>query len=114
MIDLKKYTPPRREPRTDLRPAFPRDGSTQILEEDLVVIWNVEFQEGQEVPLHVHDTDTVAVFLEGGTIRSTNEDGTEATMTFRYKDVSYWPAGRTHSEVVVNGTPRAILFELQD
>ena len=114
MIDLKEYAPPPREPRTDVQPAFPRDGATQMLKEDRVVIWDVQLEEGQGVPLHVHNTDTVVVFLDGGTMRLTNEDGTVATTTFAYKDVRYWSAGRTHSAVVVNGTPRAILFELQD
>ena len=121
MIDLKEYAPPQREPPTDVQPAFPRDGATQVLKnemgtlpEDRVVIWDMQLEEGQGVPLHVHNTDTVVVFLDGGTIRLTNEDGTVATTTFAYKDVRYWSAGRTHSAVVVNGTPRAILFELQN
>ena len=114
MIDLKEYAPPLRESPADVQPAFPRDGATQMLKEDRVVIWDMQLEEGQGVPLHVHNTDTVVVFLDGGTIRLTNEDGTVATTTFAYKDVRYWSAGRTHSAVVVNGTPRAILFKLQD
>ena len=114
MIDLKDYAPPQRESPTDVQSAFPRKGATQMLKEDRVVIWDMQLEEGQGVPLHVHNTDTVVVFLDGGTIRLTNEDGTVATTTFAYKDVRYWSAGRTHSAVVVNGTPRAILFELQD
>ena len=114
MIDLKDYHPPRLEPRTDIPPAFPRDDSTVMLDEDRVTIWDVQLEAGQEVPLHVHNRDTVAVFLEGGTIRSVNEDGTEATTTYAYKDVRFWSAGRAHREVVVDGSPRAMLYELQD
>ncbi len=36
MIDMKDYTPPPRAPRTDVPPAFPRDGATQKLDADRV------------------------------------------------------------------------------
>ena len=114
MIDLKDVTPPPREPRTDVRPAFPRDGAGLMLDKDRVAVWDIRLSAGQEVPLHVHNADTVAVFLEGGTIRSIDEDGTAADTTYAYKDVRFWPAGRVHREVVVDGAPRAILFELRD
>ena len=114
MIDLKDYHPPRRDLRTDIPPAFSRDGSSMMLEEDRVTVWDVKLEAGQQVPLHVHNRDTVAVFLEGGTIRSVHEDGTEATTTYAHKDVRYWSAGRAHREVVVDGSPRAMLYELQD
>ena len=65
------------------------------------------------MPLHVHDTDTVAVFLAGGTVRSIEEDGTASDATYAYKDVRFRPAGRVHREVVVDGSPRAYLFELK-
>ena len=114
MIDLKDYHPPRRDPRTDIPPAFPRDGATVMLDEDRVKIWEVKLEPDQEIPLHVHNRDTVAVFLEAGTIRSINEDGTDATTAYAYKDVRFWAAGRAHREVVIDGSPRAMLYELQD
>ena len=114
MIDLKEFTPPAREPRTDVRPAFPRDGATLVLDEDRVAVWDVRLSTGDEVPLHAHNADTVAVFLEEGTIRSIGEDGTASDAEYAYKDVRFWPAGRVHREVVVDGAPRAYLFELKD
>ena len=114
MIDLKDHTPPPRETRTDVPPAFPRDGANLVLDEDRVVVWDVQLTTGDEVPLHVHNADTVAVFLAGGTIRSIEEDGAAVDSTYTYKDVRYWPAGRVHREVVVDGAPRAYLFELKD
>ena len=69
--------------------------------------------EGQEAPLHAHNADTVAVFLEGGSIRSIDEDGAENETTYAYKDLRYRPAGRAHREVG-DGAPRAFLFELRD
>ena len=114
MVDMKDYTPPPRETRTDVPPAFPRDGATQMMDADRVTVWDVQMTEGQAVSLHVHNADTVAVFLAWGTIRSVDEDGAEADTTYAYKDVRFWPAGRAHREVVVDGAPRAFLFELKD
>ena len=73
--------------------AFPREGVTKRFENERVIIWEVVWPNGVPQPFHRHRV---------------------ATTTFAYKDVRYWSAGRTHSAVVVNGTPRAILFELQD
>ncbi len=115
MIDMKDCTPPPREPRTDVPPAMPHAGATLVLDEERVRVSDVRLAEGQELPLHVHNNDTVAVILEGGTLRETDEDGTANTRTCAYKDVFFWPAGgRAHRDVVVEGTPRAFLFELQD
>ena len=48
------------------------------------------------------------------TIRSIDEDGTASDATYACKDVRFRPAGRVHREVVVDGSPRACLFEIQD
>ena len=113
MIDLKDDPAPAPAARTDLPPAMPMDGATLMLDHARVRVWDVPLTEGQELPLHVH-TDTAVVFLEGGTLRSIAEDGVEEDRTYAYKDVDYWPAGRAHRVEVVDGAPRAILFELQD
>ena len=115
MIDMKEYVPPPREPRTGVPPAMPHDGATLVLDEERVRVWDVQLAEGQELPLHVHNNDTVAVILEGGTLRETDEDGIADTRIYAYRDVLFWPAGgRAHRDVVVEGTPRAFLFELRD
>ncbi len=115
MIDMKNYPPPAREPRTDVPPAMLHEGATLVLDEERVRVWDVRLAAGQELPLHVHNNDTVAVILEGGTLRETGEDGIADTRLYAYKDVLFWPAGgRAHRDVVVEGTPRAFLYELQD
>ena len=114
MIDLKDDPPPAPAARTDLPPAVPHDRATMMLNVDRVKVWDVHLIGGGELPLHVHATDTVAVFIEGGSMRSIDEDGHAEDTTYAYKDVDYWPAGRAHRVEVVDGAPRAILFELQD
>ena len=114
MIDLKDDPPAAPASRTDLPPAVPHDGATLMLDVERVRVWDVPLTDGEDLPLHVHNTDTVAVFLEGGSIRTTGEDGAEEDVTYAYKDVDFWPAGRAHRMAVVGGAPRVILFELQD
>lgn len=82
MIDMKDYTPPSREPRTDVPPAMPHAGATLLLDEERVRVWDVRLAEGQELPLHVHNLDTVAEVLEGGTLRETDEDGNASETTY--------------------------------
>ena len=41
MVDMKDHTPPRREPRTDVPPAFHRAGATQKLDADRVTVQSV-------------------------------------------------------------------------
>ena len=114
MIDLKDDPPTAPTARTDLPPAVPMDGATLMLDHARVKVWDVPLTEGQDLPLHVHGTDTAVVFIGGGSVRSIGEDGAEEDRTYAYKDVDYWPAGRAHRIEVVAGAPRAILFELQD
>ena len=44
---------------------MPHDCATLVLDEDRVRVWDVQLAAGQELPLHVHNLDTVAVILEG-------------------------------------------------
>ena len=66
------------------------------------------------MPLHLHPTNTVLVFLEGGTISTTREDGAENTTTYGAKDIAFLPAGTAHTTRVVNGSPRVMVYELKD
>ena len=68
MIDLKDEPPPAPAARTDLPPAVPMDGAAMMLDVERVKVWDVPLTQGQDMPLHVHNTDTVVVFLEGGSL----------------------------------------------
>ncbi len=94
--------------------AYPRDGAEHLFENDRVSIWDVSWPAGHAVPLHVHPTDTVLVFLEGGTISTTQEDGTEDTTTYSENEIAFLPAGTAHTTRVVNGSPRVMFYELKD
>ncbi|MDP6579493.1 MAG: cupin domain-containing protein, partial [Vicinamibacterales bacterium] len=75
---------------------------------------DVSWSPGQDVPLHVHTRDTVAVFVDGGTIRQREPDGSEDTTTYASEDVVFISAGTTHASSVTSGSPRVMFYELKD
>ena len=110
MIDMKESRDAPLDTRTDIPRAFPPDGAEAALDRDRVQIWDVTWPSGRAVPLHVHPTDTVLVFLEGGTISTTGEDGAVDTTTYSEKDIAFLPAGTAHTTRVVTGvTPGDVL-----
>jgi quercetin dioxygenase-like cupin family protein len=112
MIDLKDYTPPDLEPRTDIR-TLPFAGTEEVLDNPRVSVWSVDMQLGQTVPMHYHDRDAIWVFLEGGTLLATGEDGQQERTTWAYKDVRFLPRGQAHRLDVLEGSPRIMLYELE-
>ena len=65
------------------------------------------------VPKRVHDTDTIEVFIEGGTLASTTDDGKQETYTAAFKQARFVPRGRIDVEQATSGSPRAFVIELK-
>ena len=99
MIDIKDSTSSSRETIPDLPEAFPREGTEEVLDRPRVAVW---------------DVNSVVVFLQGGTIRTQQTDGTEESISHAYKDVRFIPAGTTHMSSVTSGAPRAMFYELRN
>jgi hypothetical protein len=55
--------------------AFPRPGVKKLLENDRVIVWDCTWTLDLATPMHFHDKDVVALFLEGGDLQSTTPDG---------------------------------------
>jgi hypothetical protein len=53
-------------------PAFPRAGSTKVLENARVVVWQSEWTPGVATPMHFHDKDVVVTYLAEGAMTSTD------------------------------------------
>jgi hypothetical protein len=75
MIELKQEAPLGDDPSADLPPAFPREGAKQLLDNDRVRVWDYAFTPHRVGPLHRHVRDAVAVWLEGGKLKTTPRDG---------------------------------------
>ena len=96
-----------------LPPPFPRPGTTQLLENDAVAVWNVSWLK-QQYPLHTHRYDLVGVsYAEGDRII------TQGNAPGRLVNTKAWVfqtnrANVTHVEEGASDPPmRAVLIEVK-
>jgi hypothetical protein len=93
--------------------AFPRSGAKKILENEKVIVWDNTWVPGEAAPMHFHDKDTVAVYLEDGDVKSTSLDGKVTVNPHTAGTASFNRGNRTHTEVLASGKQRAIITELK-
>jgi hypothetical protein len=98
---------------SQLPPPFPRPGTTLLLENDVVAVWNVSWLK-QQYPLHTHRYDLVGVsYAEGDRII------TQGSAPGRLVKTNAWvfqtnQANVTHVEEGASDPPmRAVLIELK-
>jgi hypothetical protein len=98
---------------TDLPQPFPRPGTTQIFENDVVAVWNVSWLK-QQYPLHTHRYDLIGIsYMEGERII------TQGNAPGRQIRTPAWEfqtnrANVTHVEEGASEPPmRAVLIELK-
>ena len=98
---------------TELPPPFPRPGTTKILENDAIAVWNVSWLK-QKYPLHKHRYDLVGIsYAEGDRII------TQGDAPGRLVHTNAWVfqtnrAGVTHVEEGASDPPmRAVLIEVK-
>jgi hypothetical protein len=113
MVDLKEPAPSGAVATSELLPAFPREGAKDVLDNPRVRMWDYTWVPKKPVAMHVHDRDSVEVFVTGGTLVVKTPDGKEETRTVAMKDARFVPRGRVDSEEAVSGSPRAITIELK-
>ena len=96
-----------------LPPPFPRPGTTQLLENDVVAVWNVSWLK-QQYPLHTHRYDLVGIsYAEGDRII------TQGSAPGRLVNTKAWVfqtnrANVTHVEEGASDPPmRAVLIEVK-
>ncbi|MBZ5604255.1 MAG: hypothetical protein LAO79_18290 [Acidobacteriia bacterium] len=75
MCDLKDSTPQPFEVPPGMMTAFPREGAKDVLDNARVIEWDYTWKPHAPVARHVHDKDSIEVFLEGGTIKRTMAEG---------------------------------------
>ena len=96
-----------------LPPPFPRPGTTQILENDAVAVWNVSWLK-QQYPLHTHRYDLIGISTVDG-----DRIITQGTAPGRLTHTRAWEfqtnrANVTHVEEGASDPPlRAVLIELK-
>jgi hypothetical protein len=98
----------------ELPPPFPRPGTTKILENDVVVVWDVSWLK-QQYPLHTHRYDLVGVSYAEGDRIITQGDRPGRLVTTKAWVFQTNRAGVTHVEEGASDPPmRAVLIELKN
>ena len=113
VIDLKDHPVAPLENTTGYPLAFPRPGVKKVLENERVVVWDCTWTLGAATPMHFHDKDVVAVFLEDGDLKSTTRDGQSVVNPHTSGEVRFALRNRTHTEMLVRGKQHAVFTELK-
>lgn len=113
MIVLKGHPVVTIENTTGYPLAFPRPGSKKTLENAKVVVWDYAWSAGVATPMHFHDKDVVAVYLDDGDLQSTSRDATAVVNPHTPGSVTFNRRDRTHSETLIRGKQRATVTELK-
>ena len=97
----------------ELPPPFPRPGTTKLLENDAVAVWDVSWLK-QKYPLHTHRYDLVGIsYVEGDRI-ITQGDAPVRLVTTKAWVFQTNRAGVTHVEEGASDPPmRAVLIEVK-
>jgi hypothetical protein len=98
---------------SELPPPFPRPGTTQIFENDVVVAWNVSWLK-QQYPLHTHRYDLIGVSYREGDRIITQGNGPGRLVNTKAWVFQTNRANVTHVEEGASDPPmRAVLIELK-
>jgi hypothetical protein len=93
-----------------LPPPFPRPGTTQVFENEVVAVWNVSWLK-QQYPLHTHRYDLIGISYEEGDRIVSPTPGLINTKAWVFQQNR---ANVTHVEEGASDPPmRAILIELK-
>jgi hypothetical protein len=113
VVDLKSY-PSRPAINASKYPdAFPRPGSTKVLENEHIVVWDNVWVPGVPTPMHYHYREAVVLYQQDGSLKSTSPQGESVVASCTRGMVKFFKADRTHTEELENGKQSAIILELK-
>src|SRR5690349_2079544 len=96
-----------------LPPPYPRAGTTKLLENDQVIVWDVAWLE-QQYPLHTHRYDLVGMSYVDGDRIILQDNGTRRRISTSAWTFQTQRAGVTHYEEGVGEPPmRSVQIELK-
>jgi len=113
-IELKKETASGLAAADTGGPAlFPRDGASQVLDDDRVTVWDYTWASDAQGLRYRPARETVIVWLGAGTLRVTRGDGAATVSDVAAGTMRHFPRGSNETVEVVSGSPRAMFFELK-
>ncbi len=93
--------------------AFPRPRIEKLFENDRVIVWSYRWNPGEPTPMHFHDKDTVVVYEDDTTMRSTTPEGKSVVSHYRSGEVHYNARNRVHTETLLSPAGSAVITELK-
>jgi quercetin dioxygenase-like cupin family protein len=112
-VDLKDVKVPPISNPTKYPLAFPRDGAKKVLENDRLTVWDYSWTLNKPTAMHFHDKDVVVVFMANGQLNSTTPEGKTDPNQISVGLTRFNARNRVHTEELVKGSGRAIIFELK-
>ena len=113
MVDLKDVTPAPLSFKPGIETSFPRQGAKDITESPRVRIWDYTWEANKPTAMHIHDKDSVEVFLNAGTLVTKLADGHEQSKTVAFGDARFVPRAQTDTEEATSGNLRAFIIEIK-
>jgi hypothetical protein len=99
---------------TPLPPAYPRQGTTKLLENNRVIVWDITWLK-QQYPLHRHPYDLTGVYYTDGDRTIVSEQGERRPVHTAAWDTAFQLKGVTHIEEGASDSPlRAVFAELKE
>jgi hypothetical protein len=86
-----------------------------VIDNERVTVWDVLLNSGTPGPATPHDLDCVVMFLEGGSIRTVDADGSSRVTKRAFGDAVFVAKGRDAKDTVVSADPaHEIVVALKD
>ena len=99
---------------TPLPPAYPRPGTTKLLENNRVIVWDISWLK-QQYPLHRHPYDLTGVYYTDGDRTIVSEAGERRPVHTAAWDTAFQLKGVTHIEEGASDSPlRAVFVEMKE
>jgi len=96
-------------------PPFPREGASQLIDNERVAVWDVTWPKGKSTSMHQSKFDMVSVELENAAIRITGTNGKAKSSSFKPGQAAFIPKGASQMEEGASDPSRhAIVVELKD
>ena len=100
-------------PNPDVHGTSPGEGAVKVFENARLIAWDLAWKQGQTISRLQDDLDSVTVFLESGTVRSTG-NGVFSNFVRKLGEAVYAARGvPAHNESALSGTPHVIIVELK-
>ena len=97
------------QPASEYPPAWPRSGSTTLIENDRGAAYNVTYYKDRPSPLHQHRYPFVGLDLDTAAIQVIEPDGTAHVFPVIKNGMWFLPKGTPHQEMSITDPPRHIV-----